>query len=110
MTDIMQKNSPLTEATYYILISLTKPLHGYGIMKKVEEMSNGRIKLAAGTLYGALNTMQSNKLIKSVGEEEANKRRKLYIRTTLGTELVKFEICRLREMVENGLMQTREEL
>lgn len=110
MTGIIQKNSPLTEATYYILISLTEPLHGYGIMKKVEEMSKGRIKLAAGTLYGALNTMQSNKLIKAAGEEEINKRRKLYIRTDRGTELVKFEISRLREMVENGLQQTEEEL
>lgn len=110
MTGIMHKNSPLTEATYYILISLTEPLHGYGIMKKVEQMSKGRIKLAAGTLYGALNTMQSNKLIKAAGEEEANKRRKLYIRTAKGTELVKFEISRLREMVENGLQQTEEEL
>ncbi len=102
------KNSPLTEATYYILISLTEPLHGYGIMKKVGEMSQGRIKLAAGTLYGALNTLQSNKLIKPVGEEESNRRRKLYIRTQRGTELVKFEIGRLKEMVDNGLQQTAE--
>ena len=108
MTGIIMKNSPLTEATYYILISLTEPLHGYGIMKKVGEMSQGRIKLAAGTLYGALNTLQSNKLIKPVGEEESNRRRKLYIRTQRGTELVKFEIGRLKEMVDNGLQQTAE--
>ena len=53
----MDKNSALTEAVYYILLSLFTPLHGYGIMQKVEEMSDGRVKLAAGTLYGALQTM-----------------------------------------------------
>ena len=102
MTKGIYRNSPLTEATYYILISLTKPLHGYGIMKKVEEMSEGRIKLAAGTLYGALNSLLSHKLIKPAGEEESNKRRKLYIRTGSGTELMKYEINRLSEMVGNG--------
>ena len=43
----------LTEAVYYILLSLLSPLHGYGIMQKVESMSGGRLRLAAGTLYGA---------------------------------------------------------
>ena len=40
-----QKYIPLTEATYYILLSLVKPLHGYGIMQMVEEMTNGEVKL-----------------------------------------------------------------
>lgn len=48
----------ITEAVYYILLSLMKPLHGYGIMQNVEQLSNGRVRLAAGTLYGAINTLQ----------------------------------------------------
>ena len=47
----------LTEAVFYILLSLQKPLHGYGIIQNVEELSHGRVKLAAGTLYGALNSL-----------------------------------------------------
>ena len=47
----------LTEATYYILLSLYRPRHGYGIMQQTEELSGGRVRLAAGTLYGALNTL-----------------------------------------------------
>ncbi|MBR3428942.1 MAG: PadR family transcriptional regulator, partial [Clostridia bacterium] len=47
----------LTEATYYILLSLCRPRHGYGIMQQTEELSGGRVRLAAGTLYGALNTL-----------------------------------------------------
>lgn len=51
------ENLVLTEAVYYILLSLYEPLHGYGIMQNVERLSNGRVKLAAGTLYGAINTL-----------------------------------------------------
>ena len=41
-----RKYIPLTEATYYILLSLVKPMHGYGIMQLVEEMTNGEVKLS----------------------------------------------------------------
>ena len=47
----------LTEAVFYILLSLMKPLHGYGIIQNVGELSKGRVKLAPGTLYGALNSL-----------------------------------------------------
>lgn len=106
MTGKIYRQSPLTEATYYILIALTEPLHGYGIIKKVEAMSNGRIKLAAGTLYGAINSLLSHKLIKPMGETGEGKKRKLYQRTVQGTELVLYEIARLEEMADNGRKET----
>lgn len=53
----------LTESTYYILLALDSSNHGYGIMQSVEQMSNGRVRLAAGTLYGALTSMQDKKWI-----------------------------------------------
>jgi DNA-binding PadR family transcriptional regulator len=106
MVNKIFRQSPLTEATYYILVSLTEPLHGYGIIKKVEEMSNGRVKLAAGTLYGAINSLVSNKLIKPMGEVGESKKRKLYVRTALGSELIIYEIARLEEMSANGRKET----
>ena len=102
MTSIIKKFSPMTEASYYILLALTHPLHGYGIIKKVEQMSGGRVKLAAGTLYGALNALVDNKIINPIGEDDENKRRKLYRMTELGRDLIKYEIRRLQEMVRNG--------
>lgn len=48
------KNLPLTETTYYVLLALLEPAHGYLIMQKVEELSNQQVKIAAGTLYGAV--------------------------------------------------------
>lgn len=53
------KNSTaaLTESIYYILLALQEPMHGYGIMQKTSSMSNGRLMLLAGTLYGAISNL-----------------------------------------------------
>ena len=57
----------LTEAVFYILLSLDTPRHGYGIMQNVERLSGGRVRLAAGTLYGALTTLTERGWIEAVG-------------------------------------------
>lgn len=95
------KNIVLTEAVYYILISVQSPLHGYGIMLNTEELSNGRVKLAAGTLYGALSSMVEKGWIVEVTEEK-DKRKKLYHITKLGNEILLDEIKRLEELLMNG--------
>ena len=99
----LMKFSPLTEATFYILLSLNKPLHGYGIIKKVEGLTNNRLKLAAGTLYGAISTLLDNKLIILISVEKQSKGKKMYEITTPGKKLLYYEINRLREMVNNGI-------
>lgn len=97
----MNDNLALTESTYYILLSLYKPQHGYGIMQQVEELSRGRIRLAPGTLYGALNTMSEKKWIKLLPIEKGS-RKKEYKITEYGLSILKYEIERLRELMENG--------
>ena len=92
-------NPPLTEAVYYILLSLTEPLHGYGIMQKAEQLSSGRVRLAAGTLYGALITLLEKGLI-AAGPQEG--RQKRYQLTPQGREALLWELDRLRELVANG--------
>ena len=52
------KGGALTEVTFYILLSLYMPKHGYAVMQFIEEKTNGRLSLGAGTLYGALNSLQ----------------------------------------------------
>ena len=52
----MDKNTPLTEAIFYILLALRKPNHGYGIIQEVEALTAGRVVLGPGTLYGAIQT------------------------------------------------------
>ena len=94
-------NPALTEAVYYILLSLIEPLHGYGIMQNVEQLSNGRVKLAAGTLYGAINTLLEKGWIVALSEEKGS-RKKEYRITNQGKEVLRLEIVRLKELIENG--------
>jgi DNA-binding PadR family transcriptional regulator len=94
-------NTALTEAVYYILLSLIQPMHGYGIMQNVEQLSKGRVKLAAGTLYGAINTLlEKGWIISLPGEKDS--RKKEYQITEQGKQTLKTEIIRLRELIENG--------
>ena len=97
----MNTQAALTEAVYYILLSLVTPRHGYGIMQEAERMSQGRVKLAAGTLYGAINGLLDRGWIKAVpGAEDS--RRKEYALTEAGREALNQELDRLKELVENG--------
>lgn len=98
---IFMSNTALTEAVYYILLSLMQPMHGYGIMQNVEQLSNGRVKLAAGTLYGAINTLlEKGWIISLPGEKDS--RKKEYQITDQGKQTLETEIIRLRELIENG--------
>lgn len=91
----------LTEAVYYILLSLMEPMHGYGIMLNVDQLSGGRLKLAAGTLYGAISTMQEKGWIAAIAGE-ADSRKKEYVITEAGQAVLRAEYRRLRELVDNG--------
>ena len=88
---------PLTETTFYIMLSLVKPSHGYAIMQNVELLSENKVKVAAGTLYGAIEKLLKQKLIRSVESED--KRRKVYVLTDEGKEVLKLEIVRMRHLV-----------
>ena len=99
----------LTEAVYYILLSLLTPRHGYGIMQNAELLSAGRVKLAAGTLYGAINSLLEKSWIMALhGEKDS--RKKEYVITEDGKAVLKAEIQRLKELVENGTRMMEEVL
>lgn len=91
----------LTEAVYYILLSLLEPRHGYGIMQFAAEVSQGRVHLAAGTLYGALTALLEKGWIEALpGEKDS--RKKEYRITPQGVEVLKGEVARLKELAANG--------
>ena len=96
----MNKYLPLTEATYYIMLSLVEPLHGYGVMQMVETISQGTVKVGPGTLYGVFSNLEKEKLIVKVTEEE---RRKCYALTPTGRKVLLRQIERLEIMNGNGL-------
>jgi DNA-binding PadR family transcriptional regulator len=91
------KSGALTEVTFYILLSLYSPKHGYAVMQFIEEKTGGRLSLGAGTLYGALNSMQEKGWIELFGDSEG--RKKEYLITVKGKEIAEKELIRLRELV-----------
>lgn len=93
----ISKYLPLTETTFYIMLALRKSGHGYAVMQKVEELSKGRVRIAAGTMYGAIENLVRQKLIVSVPSEDA--RRKLYQLSTIGHEVLAMEVERLKNLV-----------
>ena len=91
----------LTEAVFYILLSLFEPMHGYAIMQNVSKMSGGRVELGAGTLYGAINTLLKKGWIVP-HNKDASSRKKEYVLTDSGKNAVSTELERLKELCANG--------
>lgn len=98
---IIQSYIPMTETAFYILLSLEKPRHGYGIIKFVEELTKGRLILGSGTIYGTLTKMQRDGIIVVFSDE---KRKKVYEITDNGKELMRNEMVRLTELHANALL------
>lgn len=90
---------PLSESTYYILLALVQPIHGYGVMQATEQISGGAVKIGPGTLYGAFSTLQEQGLIEMVREEN---RRKVYSLTEMGRDVLKAQVERYEMMLESG--------
>jgi len=94
----LERYLPLTETTFYILLALLEPGHGYAVMQKAEELSNGRVRIAAGTMYGALENLMRQKLIESVPSPDP--RRKIYQTTEEGRHVLLMESQRLKHMID----------
>lgn len=90
---------PMTETGFYILLCLQTPNHGYGIVQRVEKMTDGEIRLSPGTMYGSLSKMEKDGLIAFVQEEE---KRKIYQITELGKQVLQLELKRIERLYRNS--------
>lgn len=103
---------PISETTFFILLSLAPaPLHGYAIMKRVRGLSEGRVNLSTGTLYGALKRLLEDGWIERVGEaeqDETGRPRKAYALTRLGRRILAAEVERLKGLVRAASLGTAE--
>lgn len=97
-----EKETPLTEAFYYILLALRTPNHGYGVIQEIEELTGGRVVLGPGTLYGALQTMQKREWIRIYSQDTESRKKKEYIITDLGRAAFEAEKSRLEELLSNA--------
>jgi len=97
-----RKLDPLPAAAFQILLSLAEEdLHGYGIMRQVEEQTGGRIRLGPGTLYSSIAALLEGKLIEEVdlgdAEKPGQERRRYYRLTSTGRKLARSEADRLAD-------------
>ena len=98
----MDRGQPLTEALFYILLATRRPVHGYGIIQEVAEMTGGRVSLGPGTLYGAINSLLEKGWIVLYSADPGSRKKKEYVITDPGRKVFAAELRRLRELVENG--------
>lgn len=97
-THIKKVYVPMTETAFYILLCLREEMHGYSIVQKVENMTKGEIRLSPGTMYGSLSKMEKDSIISFVREED---KRKIYIITDLGKEVLNLEMKRIDRLYHN---------
>ena len=92
----------LTEQTFYILLSLHRPTHGYAIMRDVRELTGGRVSIGAGTLYGAISSLTEKGWIRAAEGGRASERRKAYVITEGGRRAFAREVERLKSLVADA--------
>src|ERR1700690_2680644 len=90
---------PLTEPVLLILLSLAgQPRHGYSILKDVEQMSDGRVVLSTGTLYGALRRLLDEDWIERIEEQDSSRGRQAYRLTSRGRRNLQVEVGRMKQL------------
>jgi DNA-binding PadR family transcriptional regulator len=97
--EVTMESLPLTEPVLLILLSLAgQPRHGYSILKDVEQMSDGRVVLSTGTLYGALRRLLDEEWIERIEEEDSSRGRQAYRLTARGRKNLQLEVGRMKHL------------
>lgn len=97
-----EKQEPLTESYFYILLCLyAGPKHGYGIMQEAARLSEERVKIGSGTMYGATgNMLKKGWIVETINPDPTDTRKRLYSLTSSGEQVLLSEISRLRRLIE----------
>ena len=102
----MTERGALTEGVFFILLSLLVPRHGYAVMQNITALTNGRLVLGAGTLYGAINVLLERQWIRAV-TRGGSARKKEYVITQLGRQVLADELRRLEDVLAIGENELR---
>jgi DNA-binding PadR family transcriptional regulator len=94
-----EETKPLTEPVFLILLSLAeKPRHGYALMKDIECLSDGRVRLSTGTLYGALRRLLEDLWIERFEQDDTSREKQAYRLTPTGRGQLRAELSRMRQL------------
>ena len=110
--DAQPDNAPeskaLTEPVLLILLSLAnKPRHGYALIKDIEALSNGRVRLGTGTLYGALRRLLQDEWIERFEQEDTSREKQAYRLTTAGRAQLNIELDRMKQLTRAATTRLR---
>jgi DNA-binding PadR family transcriptional regulator len=99
---------PLTEPVLLILMSLAdKPRHGYSLLKDIEILSNGRVHLSTGTLYGALRRLLEDVWIERFEQQDTSREKQAYRLTAVGRGQLRQELERMKQLTHAGAVRLR---
>ncbi|HEX4138468.1 MAG TPA: helix-turn-helix transcriptional regulator [Bryobacteraceae bacterium] len=99
---------PLTEPVLLILLSLAgQPRHGYALMKDTEALSNGRVRLSTGTLYGALRRLLDDAWIERFDQEDTSREKQAYRLTASGRRQLQGELDRMKQLTRAAAARLR---
>jgi len=94
-----REDKPLSEPVLFILISLAdEPRHGYALMKDIESLSAGRVRLSTGTLYGAIRRLLDDRWIERFEQEDTSREKQVYRLTATGGRQLRLELDRMRQL------------
>ena len=102
---------PLTEPVLLILLSLAdSPRHGYALLKDIESLSRGRVRLSTGTLYGALRRLLEDRWIERFAQEDTSREKQAYRLTSAGRAQLDGELERMKQLTRAAAarLKTRE--
>lgn len=89
---------PLTETTYYLLLAFLQPTYGYLAIQNIEQLSAGAVRIAAGTMYGAIDNLLKAGMLQQLSSD--NTRRKIYQTTPYGQKVLQAEVTRMTSCVK----------
>jgi DNA-binding PadR family transcriptional regulator len=108
MRNNLMEAKPLTEPVLLILLSLAdKPRHGYALMKDIEFLSNGRVRLSTGTLYGALRRLLEDLWIERFEQTDTSREKQAYRLTSAGRRQLRSELDRMKQLTQAAAMRLR---
>ncbi|MBO0724170.1 MAG: helix-turn-helix transcriptional regulator [Blastocatellia bacterium] len=102
------ETKPLTEPVLLILMSLAEePRHGYALIKDIETLSNGRVRLSTGTLYGALRRLLKDQWIARFEQEDKSREKQAYKLTPMGRKQLEMELDRMKRLTRKAMARLR---
>jgi DNA-binding PadR family transcriptional regulator len=93
------ETTPLTEPVFLVLLSLVQaPRHGYALLKDTEALSDGRVRLSTGTLYGVIHRLLESKWIERFETDDTSRDKQSYRLTSLGRKFLQAELARMKQL------------